>query len=173
MKIPTVIEFYRGARNDKGVTLEEIWAFDDAEKEAKHDFIQWLFPIKSVGMNPTAPPTNTATMQVFKSDKALQNQMRKSFEVMLKFYGLEYGFFGKIKRAENFSNQAQNWLNPGNHNFLRITRIMTSLRLHGLEKEAKAFFDVLSEIYKEHPSSIGPKTFAIWSSSWQGTDHSR
>jgi len=162
VKIPTITEFYLGARNDKGVTLEEIWAFDDATKEAKHDFIQWLFPIKSIGMNPSAPPTNAATINAFKSDKALQEKMRKSFEVMLEFYGLEYGFLGRIKQASNFSTQAQNWLNPGNHNFLRITRILTSLRLHGLETEAKAFFKVLQEIYKAYPNQISPETFSYW-----------
>lgn len=162
MKIPTITEFYRGARNDRGVSLEEIWQWPDEKLEAQHDFIQWLFPIKSVGMNPSAPPTNSATINAFKTDKTLQDKMRKSFEVMLKFYGLEYGFLGNIKMASDFSKKAENWLNPGNHNFLRITRILTSLRLHGLEREAQAFFAVLEQIYKAHAKQIGAETFSYW-----------
>ena len=57
----TVLDFYRGGRNDKGCTLEDIWAFGDRTLEAKHDFIQWLFPLKTLGMNPTAPLTQRLT----------------------------------------------------------------------------------------------------------------
>jgi hypothetical protein len=42
------LEFYRGKRqNLKGKTIDDIWAFDDADIDSHHDFIQWLFPTKT------------------------------------------------------------------------------------------------------------------------------
>jgi hypothetical protein len=37
-----------------------------------------------------------------------------------------------------FLERSRNWLRPGNHNHLRLTRIMQSLWILGLRAEAKA-----------------------------------
>lgn len=155
VKIPTILEFYSGQPNDKGVTLQDIWGWDDDRLEEQHDFIQWLFPIEKKGVNPTAPPTNSATIEAFKKDKQLQGKMLKSFEVMLSFYGFSRSAKGKIIMEENFNQKGKNWLSIGNHNYRRITRILKSLRLHGLEKDAQAFLDVLTQVYYIHANQIG------------------
>lgn len=164
MKIPTLVEFYSGQVNDRGASLEQIWNWDDSRLEAQHDFIQWLFPIMTKGVNPTAPPTNATTIQVFKQDKTLQRKMIKSLEVMLAFYGFTRDKSGAIQIGANFSEQAKNWLNPGNHNYRRITRILKSLSLHGLNADAKGFFHALQEVYDMHSDQIGKETFEIWKS---------
>ena len=38
------------------------------------------------------------------------------------------------------------WLNPGNHNFLRITRILGSLAICNCKEYAGMFWDALDEI---------------------------
>lgn len=160
----TVLDFYHGCRNDKGYTLEDIWAFDDAKLEAKHDFIQWLFPLKKRGVNPTAPLTGDETIRAFKADSQLRAQMRKSFEVMLAFYGFEKRSDGSIVMGSSFAKQAANWLNSKNHNYQRITRILHSLKLHGLEAESKAFLAALETVYTRHASDIGSRSIGFWRS---------
>jgi len=162
LEAKTVLDFYRGARNDKGYTLEDIWAFDDATLEAKHDFIQWLFPLKERGVNPTAPLTNDETIRAFEKDPELQNRLQKSFEVMLCFYGFEKKSDGSIRMGPSFEKQAQNWLHRGNHNYLRITRILHCLRLHGLKAEAKVFLTALETVYSRYSSQIGSKAIDFW-----------
>ncbi|MBS0629489.1 MAG: hypothetical protein JSS30_04605 [Verrucomicrobia bacterium] len=157
----SILDFYQGGQNDRGVTLEEIWNYSDDQLEAHHDFIQWLFPLKKQSRyNPSAAITDDAVIAAFRQDKSLQDKMVHSLDVMLRFYGLEWGG-DKIVIGSHFGKQTQ-WLTPGNHNFLRVTRILTSLKLHGLEKQAKALMGGLEEVYRLYPKQIGPKTFSIW-----------
>jgi hypothetical protein len=87
---------------------------------------------------------------------------------MLKFYGFEAkadpGWI--VERAANFGERSKNWLTPYNHNHLRITRIIKSLRALGLEAEAAAFFEALAQIYHspEFEGKISPVTFEYWQS---------
>jgi len=157
----SILDFYRGGQNDRGVTLEEIWSWDDAKLEDRHDFIQWLFPLKKPSQfNPSAALTNDTVIAAFKQDKSLQDKMLRSLNVMLKFYGLEWQG-SEIVIGPHFASQAQ-WLTPGNHNYLRISRILTSLRLHGLDSYANAFKKVLGQVYQQHSNKISPQTFSFW-----------
>ena len=62
--------------------------------------------------------------------------------------------------------RATGWLSPGNHNHLRITRILRCLTVLGLEAEAKAFFGCLSEIYEDEQNKTLPalsdETMLYW-----------
>ena len=151
----TVLDFYRGGRNDRGYTLREILNFDDNTLERKHDFIQWLFPLEVLGVNPTAPLTTSEVQAVFKADSELRDKMKGSFTVMLGFYGFQQKSSGKIVRSSAYLTQTGNWLTAGNHNFRRITRILHSLRLHGLGSDADAFLKALEEVYRENRSIVG------------------
>ena len=64
--------------------------------------------------------------------------MRKSFERMLDFYGLEYTD-GQVRETIYFKESLKRWCTPKNHNFLRITRILKSLKLFGLKKKQSHF----------------------------------
>jgi hypothetical protein len=87
---------------------------------------------------------------------------------MVSFYGLEArsGEQVTVNRAPNLADKATIWLSPGNHNHLRITRILRCLSLLGLEAEADAFFDCLSEIYNDQQSNpvpaISDDTMRYW-----------
>lgn len=50
----------------------------------------------------------------------------------------------QVKKGHNYSIHAENWLTRFDHNHLRITRIIRSLRVLGLEEEALAFYDIIS-----------------------------
>jgi hypothetical protein len=83
---------------------------------------------------------------------------------MLGFYGLEIqpGSAAAVHRAANFSQRAAVWLHPGNHNHLRITRILKSLTLLGLKEEAGAFLECLEAIYADAPDKISATSLRFW-----------
>jgi Opioid growth factor receptor (OGFr) conserved region len=161
--------FYRdGARDDEGRTLAEILAWDDDRLEAVHDFIQWLFPLpEPSGANPAAPILDPETIRTFHSSIAMQRRLRQSLDRMLRFYGLRQVSTPTgiaVERTPDFAGRAQNWLSPMNHNHLRLTRILRSTLLLGLEAESKALFHALNAIYREFPGRIPARTHAFWSS---------
>ena len=164
---PLVVFYRDGAPDDCGRTLAEVLAWDDNRLEAVHDFIQWLFPLpEPSGANPTAPILTPETIRVFRSSIAVQDRLRQSFQRMLRFYGLRQvsGPAGLgVERAPNFSERSQIWLRPMNHNHLRLTRILRSTLLLGLEAESKALFHALNALYREFPDSIPARTHAFWS----------
>lgn len=90
----------------------------------------------------------------------MRENLRAAFRRMLRFYGFESR--DGIGRAGNFEEQARNWLRPGNHNHLRITRILRSLRLLGLQSEAALFLAELERLYRERPASITAESFRYW-----------
>ena len=84
---------------------------------------------------------------------------------MLQFYGftlIETPEIIKCEYSSVFSERAKNWLTPNNHNFLRITRILISLRLLGLSEYAMAFYRILDELYSMIPDIISEKTYKYW-----------
>jgi hypothetical protein len=164
-----LVAFYRdGAPDDEGRTLAEILAWDDDRLEAVHNFIQWLFPLpEPSGANPAAPILDPNSIRTFHASLAMQNRLRQSFERMICSYGLRRISSPSaitIERAPNFAGRAQNWLRPMNHNHLRLTRILRSTLILGLESESKALFQALNAIYREFPDRIPARTHAFWSS---------
>ena len=158
-----ILDFYLGGRDDEGRTLDEILDWPDSELEAVHDFIQWLFPLpERSSANPSAPILDTATIDTFCHSEDLQERLRHSFLRMLHFYGLEF-HEGVVRPGVHFSARSANWLNTGNHNHLRLTRMLRSLRVLGLTSESTALFQALSEIYGSNPRSITQRTFQFWS----------
>ena len=161
-----ILAFYRGeGRDDRGRTLEEILRFDDEELEETHDYIQWLFPLDvPSSVQPWAPLVDRKCQERFRADPGLGNALRRALERMGEFYGLrvvERGGRITIERGENFARRAEVWLTPGNHNFLRLTRIMTSLTLLGQREFALAFQRCLTEIYRKFERVIAERRPSI------------
>lgn len=147
-----IVEFYRGQRPDStGRLLVDVWSWDHERLEAVHDYIQWLFPLRTAsGVNPGAPLVQPSTVAAFAGDVALRERLLRSFDLMLGFYGLtrDSGRDGlpEVRVSEDFAERRRVWLRPRNHNFLRITRILTCLRTLGLPEHAHAFLACLEEI---------------------------
>lgn len=167
-----LIAFYRdGARDDRGRTLSEILAWDDERLEDVHDFIQWLFPLpERSGANPGAPTLDSATIEMFHATPAMRDRLHQALERMLRFYGLVWvssAAGGNVERLPDFRERAQDWLWPMNHNHLRLTRILRSTLLLGLEAESKALFHALNAICREYPDRVAGRTHAFWSDTAQ------
>lgn len=151
--------FYYGlSRNASGVTLDEILAWDDRRLEAQHDFIQWLFPLRTRSQfNPTAPVLDEPTRVIMAQDPLIQQNILRSFDRMLQFYGFERRPDGSIAPAPNHASRRAEWATPSNHNYLRITRILTNLNLMNYTVEARQFFAALDPI-----PEIDAGTKRIW-----------
>ena len=155
-------EFYRGTGTDsEGRSLADVWAFSDNELEAIHDFIQWLFPlVESSRFNPDAPLLTVADIDEFRADSRLRAHLGRSLDVFLGFLGLREEE-GRVTKAPDFESKADVW-RFANHNWLRITRVLTSTRLLGLEDRSRAFFAFLKELKEEGRSGITNDTFRYW-----------
>ncbi len=172
-RIPSseILAFYSGTSTDpRGRRLLDIQKWPDDLLESNHDFIQWMFPLlEPSSVHPEAPVLDQETIREFKAQPVLQQHLRESFLRMLAFYGFELNTDRElqVRCRPDFAGQSTNWLWPGNHNHLRITRILKSLRLLGLELEAQAFFKCLSELYAEETRRGIPRitaaTFQFWS----------
>jgi hypothetical protein len=86
--------------------------------------------------------------------------------LMLDFYGLALveaaAGTPRIERAPDFAAKSRGWLHAGNHNHLRLTRILTSLRLLGLEDHGRTLYRCLAAIAREHPHAVSATTLAYW-----------
>ena len=162
-----IIAFFRGERPDsEGRYLRDLQQWRDERLEAVHDFIQWMFPLTEPSpVNPHAPVLDADTIAAFRAEDELRQTLRASWLRLLDFYGLQERE-QRVERSPDFTAKSRNWLHPGNHNHLRMTRILRCLRLLGLEQEARVFFDCLQSIYelervKPHPG-ITERTFSFW-----------
>ena len=152
-----IVAFYRGGPDTYGRTLDEIRSWDHDRLEDVHDFIQFLFPTRQPSaFNVDAPLVTDKTIAAFHADPALRAELAHSLEVMLDFYGLQTDpERGVVIKADNFATRAENWLVVPNHNFLRLTRILTSLRLLGLADRAVALLACLEQLNTERPGLFG------------------
>jgi len=107
--------------------------------EYRHNYIQWLFPIREAGMASVQPMTKNESEQ-FKNSPEMQSNLIKSYELMLDFYGfvLKDKKTGELERSQNWKSRFRN-LSDHSHNYLRITRIMKCLGICGLENLKKNF----------------------------------
>lgn len=155
-------DFYQGTGTDtEGRTLADIWAFSDHELELIHDFIQWLFPLKELSRyNRDAPILSDADLAAFRTDPKLLENLQRSFEVFLAFVGLRYEG-GRVVKAADFEEKSDVWRYP-NHNWLRVTRVLTSTRLLGLDAPSRAFFEFLKAWKDSGESGITADTFRYW-----------
>jgi hypothetical protein len=140
------------AKDDKGRTLDDILSWNDATLERSHDYIQILFPLpEPSGVRDNAPLITPGVQQAFLTRPELRENLINAFKRMLRFYGLEYGKIQDtdeelaVTQGPNWTSALSNWVVRRDHNHLRITRIIRSLRVLGCEEEAYAFHCFLEQ----------------------------
>ena len=173
----SIVRFYDPkvqAPDQSGRTLSSILALPDSTLEHCHDYIQQLFPLPERSrIHPSAPTIDQSTFTAFRSRPDLQHQLIRSLTRLLHFYGLEQSQTQNgpppsqpipisISPGANFPTASPNWVTRSSHNHLRITRIIRSLRVLGLEAHARAFFLALVSVYDDGKSGIGGRSMAFW-----------
>ena len=161
-----LVEFYRENKpNINGVTLDDIWSWDEYRLEQIHDYIQWMFPLAEESEhNKNAPTLTQEDIEEFNKDKSIRARIVKCWIVILKFWGLEVSTSLNriiVKPGENFDKRKSSWVTFSNHNQLRMTRVIHCLKIVGLPECAQAFYDAITKIASE-TKAINQTTLKYW-----------
>ena len=130
----------------KGRSLEEIWNFSDQEIESIHDFIQIIFPLNE-------PSQSVFHGHYLDSDKILQ-KVKQNTQAKENIIKSSKWFLSFLKRNSY-------WNRKYDHNHLRITRIIKSLRLLVSDNEASRFYVSVIELI-ENNNHINKETLEFW-----------
>jgi hypothetical protein len=142
-----ILRFLEGSGSDlAGRTISEIFAFGPGDLETHHDFIQWLFPLAEPSSAvPDSPVLSHFDIVSIKSSPLAQRNLLQASEPMSAFY-----------------RGTEHWMTPSDHNHLRITRIIKSLRLLVGSSAATSFRDrILDSIERSH-APINQKSRGLW-----------
>lgn len=165
-----IVDFYRnGLPRPDGLRLAAVMAWSDQELERSHGVYGWLFPLDREDPDESRAPVLTgAEVAQFTSDPELRNALLKSLIRALALLGLRIApARGAIVRSRDFE-QKSGWLYPRNVNYRRITRMLRSLNLLGLEQEAAWLFQALTEIHATHSRYIGETPMRFWRGAMAG-----
>lgn len=127
--ISSALAAFLGGRgpDSAGRYLHNVLEFSDTELESAHDYIQWLFPLPEPSSAvPGSPILTKAEIDAIRNDPDAQNNIRRAADRMTTFY--------EVTSA---------WLVPHDHNHLRITRIIRSMRILLDPEEAEEFLDAI------------------------------
>ena len=142
-----LIAFLKNEETDfKGRSLTDIWAYNDSQIEANHDFIQLLFPLNK--------PSKHSFHGVYLNDDAQVIEIKNNKAIQANIHTSANWFLMFLERVEH-------WRVGYNHNQLRITRIIECLRLLIGDNEANKFYEnVLSILGSDN--NINKKTIKFW-----------
>ncbi|SFS50537.1 opioid growth factor receptor-related protein [Brevundimonas viscosa] len=142
-----VLAFLEGEGVDgRGRTLFEVLALDDASLERHHDFIQWLFPLDEPSAAvPDAPVLDAAAVEAVRASTLAQCALAAATDRMDRFY-----------------RRTDQWLRPNDHNHLRITRIIRSLRLLSGDAAADAFRDAIQWRVAATRAPVSARSRGYW-----------
>lgn len=155
-----ITDFLAGSGPDSnGMLIHEVWANDDDWWEGCHNHVQWVFPTTEPSQyNPNAPLLTQDDIAIIRGDREIQDRIKYSFYRFLRFLGLKV-FLGRIIPTSQFIDKSEVWTGF-NHNWLRITRVLTCLKLAGLDEEAAMFHTCLTKI--SWLALIPEDTTAFW-----------
>ena len=178
-----IVDYYLGIGADHmGRKLEEVLAREQNWFENTHDYIQWLFPLY-VGskFNPNAPVLTDEVRAIFLDSShahhaTLQKNLGRAIDRMFLFYGFMEGMqleppevrevtfriIGQDDDLASYPLGCHLWLREGNHNQLRITRILHSMTLLGRQPLAAAFHAALLDTAQFNDILISPETLKFW-----------
>lgn len=148
MAAPGVITaFLEGEGPDaRSRTVFDVLAMDNAALEQAHDYIQWLFPLpEPSGAAPDAPVLTDAEVEAIRESGMAQIALAAATDRMDAFY-----------RATH------DWLMPNDHNHLRITRIIRSLRLLVGDAEADAFKAAILSRVETTRAPVSTRSRGYW-----------
>jgi hypothetical protein len=154
-----IVNFYINQdKNSEGVSLEEILSYSDIKFEACHNFVQWVFPLHEKSLHSkSSPQLSKEDVEILSNSLIAKNNILKALERFVQFLNETKD---PLEICYNALPSKKHWTTEGNHNFLRITRIIRSLRLFGLHKEAKDFYDYVVKIFNYN--NLNKNTIYYW-----------
>ena len=142
-----IVSFLEGAGIDAaGRTVQAILAFDTGELERRHDYIQWLFPLAEASAAvPGSPVLSAEDVAAIRVSGRAQANLAAAAERMGAFY-----------------DQTDHWMRAQDHNHLRITRIVKSLRLLAGDRPAERFRSRILARVEASRAPVNAQTRGYW-----------
>jgi hypothetical protein len=115
LKLNANLRFFRNEIKSQpmGNYLNKILKYywnDHALLERKHDYIQWLFPLRSPGLNSYSQVLQVHELETLKNDGFAVYQLLQSYQMMLNFYGMRLKSINsfEVLRAKDFKKRYEN-----------------------------------------------------------------
>jgi ubiquitin C-terminal hydrolase len=149
-----LIKFYTNtypANNKKDYLFNDIVKkWDDYKLEIEHDYIQWLFPDNTGGVNPKAPKLSSKDIKLFKTDIVIRSNVVEATLRILFFYGfvLDKNDIVIEVKPLNRRNKGKTIGLFSPHNYKRLTRIMEFLVIINMEFLSAVVFLALCKSIK-------------------------
>ncbi|UQY83679.1 opioid growth factor receptor-related protein [Ralstonia pseudosolanacearum] len=130
---------------NRGRTLADILAYTPRQFEDDHEFIQWVFPLTEPSQfNPHAPVMTDADCAELSADPAVRDGLQCAFSFVLKNYGATWDG-GTVSQLAG--GDARLILVRPSHHDRRVSRVLHSLTLLGMQGEARALLAYLERSY--------------------------
>ena len=153
-----ILVFYHGGEDMYGRSLAEMLAYDDEKMEECHDYVQWIWPLHQPSAYARdAPVLDRGTAAALAASPMARRGGRAALVRFAAFWGL--GVFGLDMNATKLAH----WCVPGNHNLLRVTRVLRSSRLLGLDNDAVAFAAAVNTAAASVEVRLPVRTLGFWS----------
>lgn len=168
---PTLLSFLRGdGPNGAGSTFSEVLERDDDWWEAKHDFVQWLFPNSLPSRaNPRAPLLTEEDIEEIQSDPRIQANVDRALLRFTQLLGFELARDSGYVLLESWPIAKKRWFSRDTHNGLRITRVLKFLVSIGCEEQADRLLLALLEMCRsEVGCGVTPIARSYWRASLDG-----
>ena len=145
-----IVGFLEGKTPDHlGRILAMLLQQTDYQAETNHDYIQWLFPLDEPSRSVNGVPILTdLDIDEIRQSSLAQANLAKSAR----------WFLGFLERNDH-------WITKYNHNHLRITRVIKSLRLLASDKAADEFRDKVLALAVDNLNLIDQKARGFWANS--------
>lgn len=142
-----IVAFLSGAGPAaNGDHLEDVLSFSDREIEARHDFIQWLFPLETRSTAvPSSPVLTLDDVALIQDSEICQSNLIRAAERMMEFF-----------------SGNDHWLASFDHNHKRITRIIRSLSILVSQLEAERFYKAIMSRVAQSGAKVDPVSQRYW-----------
>lgn len=165
----SLIEYYIGKGTDSaGRTFDEAILLNERAMEKSHDVVQWVFPtITPSQMQKHSPVLDDATIKILKDDLLFKSRYKYALEKYLTFWRIPFRispYTASILIDETIPDGLnQSWTYAGDHNQLRLARVLESTRLLGLENTSRDLFHALIRfVGKDNEHDITARNVAYW-----------
>jgi hypothetical protein len=148
--VTEIVSFLEGKAPDhRGRILAMLLQQTDHQAETTHDYIQWLFPLNEPSRSVNGVPVLTELeIDEIRQISLAQANLAKSAR----------WFLGFLERNDH-------WIIKYNHNHLRITRVIKSLRLLASDKAADEFKDKVLALAGDNLNLVDQKARGFWANS--------
>ena len=145
-----IVGFLEGKLPDhRGRTLAMLLQQTDHQAETTHDYIQWLFPLDEPSRSVNGAPVLTE-LDI--------DEIRQSSLAQINLAKSARWFVGFLERNDH-------WISKYNHNHLRITRVIKSLRLLASDEAADEFRDKVLAVAGDNLNLVDQKARGFWANS--------